>query len=294
MSITAADLPVELLAIIVGYVGTDERGRFYPNSVTAEEFNELKRCSLVCLDWANWCRRCLFAHRPLRVKSLADLVTLETYAVSGSERLTSLHSLVRRVVFEQDWTSASWCHRAYGSSLPAEVPELILRGPIPAHLPPAAYQSPHWSLPRSMPRCCLPFGNVTFRDVHFPYLSHLGSLTRHFVSTPSVRFEDVTWADDLLPASSWSRYQRDTTDLFNAYAERCTENALPCILAFTPSLFAYMDDRDRGACVTLLRAAAGVDGTHEPSVQCRSFLLERGSTCHAAAVLCLAKRFSLT
>lgn len=280
MTITASDLPTELLAVIVAYVGTNHRGRFYQDSVTAEDVDDFKRCSLVCLDWANWCRRCLFTDRPLIVKSLTELVALELYAVGGSKRLTPLHTLVGLITFDQNWTSGSWCHRAYHSSLLAKTSELVLRGPILAHGSRAAYRSPHWSLPRSMPRCYLPFERVALLGLHFPRLSDLGALTRHFASTPSVTFESVTWDND--DVSTWPRplTRSSATGTWHRFAKKCTENVLPCLLALGPLTFAYMDGRDVAACVALLRAATGAEGKNPElgTVRCQSVSIERGCT----------------
>lgn len=282
MTATAADLPVELLSFIVGYVGTNDRGRFYQDNVNAKDRRDLKSSSLVCLHWANWCRRRLFTGRPLRVRSLAELVTLETFQMRGSLRLYSIHMLVGRVIFEQNWEAASWCHRAYNSPILALTPELVLRGPIPVHLPRAAHRSPNWSLPRSLPSCYLPFDRVALVGVHIPDLQSLGALLRHFSLLPSVRFENVAWGDDALPALP--RPAKRCAELDGASAEGCTEDALPCILALGrlgPSVFSYMGRRDVTACIELLRAISGVDDDGRRHAVCRRYTIGCGRECAA-------------
>lgn len=285
MSVSGSDLPPELFPFILKYVGTDDRGGY----LKKDGRRYLRTCSLVCIDWANRCRDHLFRHRTLEIKTLRELATLEgsfTSRASGHTRLRPLIALVDNVVFkwEQNWDSPSWCHRAYSSPLAFIRKQgckldLTLRGPVPANLPRAAYRSPHWSLPRSMPYNFLLLLNVNVCDVRFPALSDLYQLCGHFASTPSLDMRNVSWGVADVPAGFLRR--RNTNryimkqQIRRFAATGCTDNVLPCLLAFqrlvpsSASPFTYMDERQLDACIVLFKAATGIDGDGTGRAECK-------------------------
>lgn len=234
MPATAADLPPELFPLILDYLCTDVRGDDEDDRDVWVQ--DMMSCSLVCLYWANRCREYLFRGHEVVIKSLAEFLTLESYAADGCTRLVPLYDVIRRFTVEQTWDSAAWCYRIYKSRLRAlRWSELVLRGPVPSHLPRAAYRSPHWSLPRSMPSCYLPLFNFTLHDIHFPCLSDLLALLRHFKHSEGfITLESVTWAEVDIhgPVRSFGRRQEMRgRDWPTVIAGGCTDNTVVCILA---------------------------------------------------------------
>ena len=178
MPATAASLPPELFAHIVKYAGTEQSGD-YDVRVEGNARQELLSCSLVCLDWANWCRPLLFQDpHGIRLKALAELKILDFYTFHGCSSLTPLLHMTRRIHVWQSWEEglsyqSVYClSRKFTQAIQAWL-HLILHGPMPVDLPLRAYRSPPWlyCLPRSMPPSLLPFKHVCLQDVHFPCLS---------------------------------------------------------------------------------------------------------------------------
>lgn len=281
MPATAADLPPELFPLILTYVCTDDRGR---DAYRGDWVRDTMACSLVCRFWANTSRRALFDGRTVRVKSLAEFLTLDSFVDNGSTHLVPLSELISGLRIVQTWDSAAWCYRVCNSRLfklstvrsILEVPfyALTLQGPIPANLPRAAYRSLHWSLPRSLPDFYLPL-SVHLRDVHFPRLSDLDALLGHFhgssaVFGPRVSLTNVTCNDNDIPAVSFRRPFEQSVDelsaLIEIHMENCTDDAHLGIWAYErlarPRPGLYMDDGESDAYVALARAMCGVDTKH--------------------------------
>lgn len=277
MPATAADLPPELFPLILDYLRTDNRG--YEEYIREVWVRDMMSCSLVCLYWANRCREYLFRGHEVVIKSLAEFLTLESYATDGCTRVVPFYDVIRRFTVEQTWDSAAWCYRISTSCLiRSGETRLVLSGPVPSHLPRAAYRSPHWSLPRSMPSPYLPFTNVTLRDIHFPCLSDLLALLRHFKhSECDIILERVTWAEVDIhgPVRTFGRRQETRQRHWPVViAGGCTDNAVVCILA-TGALetwpASHLRETELANIFALVRVIAGMGSDDIRVGECKNF-----------------------
>lgn len=273
MPATGADIPPELWPRILEYVGTDDRGeRINWVRNEGEALRELKSCSLVCVDWDNRCRPMVFWNG-ITVCSQKDMELLDSYAKHGSKRIVPIAHRIWKWTLEQTWALRSWCHLRYTSSFritntdgPYDDGKRIeLRGPVPSSLPVSALHSPHWSLPRSMPACYTPFVDLKLTDIHFPSLSSLFKLVRHFKSLRSLHLKRVTWDQvEVMAPVPHSRI----TDL-NVTARGCTDNvyALRALADLCPRhAFGRLRPKERHACLAwvqngLVPPPAAVDRT---------------------------------
>lgn len=279
MPATAADLPPELFPLILDYLRTDVRGIYLGYDPKRDVWvRDMMSCSLVCLYWANLCREYLFSDWTLVIKSLAEFLTLESYAAGGCTRLVQLHRFIRRFKVEQTWDSAAWCYRIHKSCLiQSGETHLFLSGPVPSHLPRSAYRSPHWSLPRSLPSCYLPFPNVTLRDIQFPCLSDLLALLSHFKhSERYITLESVTWAEVDIhgPVRTFGRRQETRRRYPILSARGCTDNAVVCILA-TGALetwpASHLRETELANIFALVRVIAGMGSDDIRVGECKNF-----------------------
>lgn len=258
---TAADIPHELLPLILEYVGTDDNGRGDPRDRGQD--TDLQDCSLVCVDWANRCRPVLL-DMWIEVCSREELKSFEFYGKHGSRRLPPAADFIQGWFLRQTWEGRSWCHVRYTSSFRAKNPYkhgphadglgLELRGPVPPSLPVSSLHSPHWSLPRSMPACYTPFTHLTLDDIYFPSLSSLVKLLRHFRYLSELDLWKITWAEDSVGVVSPVAHA--TTTYFSVSAIHCTDNRRICTLAQDilgrNSPFRQLRAQERDACLALL------------------------------------------
>lgn len=253
----------------------------------------MSSCSLVCVDWANRCRAYLFRGATVVLKSQGELSILEAYAITGSPRLIPLNTLIRSLKVEQTWESPAWCYQVCNSRLSLGrrydwilEDTLVLRGPVPADLPPAAYRSPHWSLPRTMPKSYLAFKEVTLRDVHFPSLPDLVAFLRHFVHWGSFTFINVTWSSSNggVPVTFRRSTEQSGSKPYHITAEGCTDHVLPCIMTYG-SLWplSYMTAGERDTCTELIRETTGLDSGSRDFKRCSWFRINHGRECDAFA-----------
>lgn len=273
MPATGAHIPPELLPLILEYVGTGDRGEGEVwDRNEGEGPRDLQSCSLVCVDWANRCRPVVFG-RPITMRSQKDMESLDFYAKHGSKRLVPIAHWIWKWTLEQTWALRSWCHLRYNSSFRLPNPDghhpdgkhLELRGPVPSSLPVSALHSPHWSFPRSMPACYTPFTTLYLTDIHFPSLSSLFKLVRHFKSLSQLYLEKITWDQvEVMAPVPHSRI----TDL-NMEARDCTDNVYaPVALAAlcSGSAFFRLYPEERHACLAwaqngIVSPPAAVDHT---------------------------------
>lgn len=253
---TGADIPPELFPRILEYLGTDDTGKGEDwERAWGEGLRDLKSCSLVCVDWANRCRP-VMPWKGITVRLQEQMESLDFYAKHGSKRLVPIASLIPWWELEQTWASRSWCHLRYNSSfrlmnpegLRADAYNVKLQGPVPSSLPVFALHSPHWSLPRSMPACYTSFSLLRLTDIHFPSLSSLFKLVRHFKSLRWLYLQKITWdqVEVMAPAP------RGRISSLDVRAYRCTDNvyAPVSLAALCPSnAFWRLCLEERHACL---------------------------------------------
>lgn len=288
MPATAADLPPELFPLILDYLPTNDQGREW--NVEREVWvRDMMSCSLVCLYWANLCRLYLFSRHKVEINSLAEFLTLESYAADGCTRLVPLYDVIPRFTVEQTWDSAAWCYRISKSRLRAlRWSDLVLSGPVPSHLPRAAYRSPHWSLPRSMPSCYLPSTIVTLRDIHFPCLSDLLALLSHFKHSEGyITLERVTWAEVDIhgPVPSFGRRQETRQRHWPTVSARgCTDDTVVCILAtgaLETCAMSHLRETELANISALVRVITGMGSDDIRVGECKNFTVAPYCECDA-------------
>lgn len=277
MPATAAHIPPELLPRILDFVGTNDKGWALPwERREGESLRDLKSCSLVSLHWANQCRDVLLGTwARIKVRSLEEMKSLEFYAKHGSERLVLTPDLIQQWCLEQTWASRSWCHVRYNSSfctknvdeddLHADGLALTLAGPVPSSLPVSVLHSPHWSLPRSLPACHTPFTCLQLSAIHFPSLSSLAKLLRHFRFLSIMYLEKITWDDNNVHV--FSPFARASVDHLCVIAEGCSHNEMICNLAqlvlSSGSPFGQLQMEEREASLALIDAVHHLTGTND-------------------------------
>ena len=234
---SASNIPPELFPLILDYIGTDERGDGSLSERRDRGLWSWQACSLVCLYWANHCRRYIFYYLINNLRSKEQMAALRRLISSkGSQRLASVASLVARPTLrvEQTWDSWSWIHHVHPLPLKNTTCHLTLRGPVPGKLPVSAYHSPHWSLPRTMPAQYTPYANCHLKDIEFPSFRDLALLLKHFKKASSFSFENLMWPpaenNDLIRIRPFSSTP-DSSDLeavwaYGIEASRCTDNFL--------------------------------------------------------------------
>lgn len=235
--ITAANIPPELFPLILDYIGTDDYGDGSLSERRNRGLRDWQACSLVCLYWANHCRRYMFYYLINNLHSKDQLDALRRLISSdGSKRLTPLGSLVARPTLrvQQTWNSRSWIHHIHPLPLKNSTCNLTLRGPVPADLSLTAYRSPHWSLPRTMPVQYTPYAHCQIQNINFPSFRDLTLLMKHFKKASALSFESLTWPQSSELNNIFIRPFTTTPDSFDmeykwAYsieAIRCTDNML--------------------------------------------------------------------
>ncbi|KAI0748979.1 hypothetical protein BC629DRAFT_968407 [Irpex lacteus] len=199
----AARIPPELFDHIIFYVNVDRYSQTHykdlqrksgtpsPNDILAD----LKQCSLVCLFWANRCRRYMFSDRTLEIKSYEDAKIFRGYVVGGCQRLTPVHQLIRRIIVEQDYESRrSSLHLLYLPAIQDKLEVLSINGPVPDGFNPAKLDTPHWGIP---PCIVIPssflLNSIFLKNVHLPSFHHVTKYIRHFSCATYIYFEGIKW-----------------------------------------------------------------------------------------------------
>lgn len=283
MATTGADLPPKVIDCILNNIGQPSHSTFPTERWwRAEGRRNVLSCALVCLYWANKCRQTLFrqdaafsSFQPTIVRSASQLDELEFGLRRDKSRLQPITDLIDGWYIEQDWKSASWCHRQHITPFKPrrnrgfESRHLALMGPIPSHLPPSALQSPHWSLPRSVPPCFSPFTHVYLTGLHFPAFASLIKLLKHFRFIEHLRLQQITWGvEDFSPMTPLSCVSAGT--LRRVAALQCADNALVCVQASravgTVHAFSQLSSTEQVVCLGLKEV---LSGSRIPSVYTR-------------------------
>ncbi|KAI0083163.1 hypothetical protein BDY19DRAFT_747383 [Irpex rosettiformis] len=195
-------------------------------------------CSLVCLRWANLCRRALFRDKKLKICSSEEVQTLVKYARQGCPSLVPIHALIGSIWVEQRYDMRhSFCDRVYMFKAEFGVSLSLIRllGPVPEGFPPCKLDTPHWSLPPSVPTPppLLSYDKIMVANVHLPSFRHVVKYVKHFGQAGIISLSGLTWdADGQEPQLPFSR--RNHHKVENKYlevsADDCTDNFLLCLV----------------------------------------------------------------
>ncbi|KAI0748980.1 hypothetical protein BC629DRAFT_130016 [Irpex lacteus] len=212
----AARIPPELFDDILFYVNVDRvsqcdeynkgsslrRNRGEPD--LKDILTDLKRCSLVCLFWANRCREHMFSDGTLWIRSYEDAKIFRRYVVGGCPRLTPVHQLIGHIHITQNYSGilapqdserqTSFLHLLYLPAIQEKFKWLLIDGPVPEGFNSAKLDTPHWGIPPSMvvPGSFLQ-NEISLGDVHFPSFYHVTKYMRHFTCATSILFRKITW-----------------------------------------------------------------------------------------------------
>lgn len=270
---TAADLPPELFPRILFFVSfeTDEEQRYRYEHQRYEDglldvwlgapVVVLGNCSLVCLYWANICRRYLFHGRSMRIRTREDAEKFRKYATRGSVRLVPLFKLIKRLSATQHYDSSSFLHLLLLPSLRTKLAQLHLKGPttpgFPHGLP---LDSPHWSVPRvtATPPSVTPFRGVEISNIHFPSLKTVVKLIKHFKDARVLDLRSLSWEDDCSTTPLHMVHSRGgTREGIHISASNCTDDVLICLQAamlYPDSPLRMLPDKDMKLALGLFKA----------------------------------------
>ncbi|KAI0083216.1 hypothetical protein BDY19DRAFT_1035787 [Irpex rosettiformis] len=233
-------IPPELFDNILLYLSLDLDSNWMTGN-RKRLLRVVKMCSLVCLRWANLCRQALFHDKQIKIRSSEEVKTFTKYATQGCPSLVPIHALIKSIRVEQRYnTRHSFCDRVYmlKTRFSVRLSSLKLTGPVPDGFPSCKLDTPHWSLPPSVPTppSLLSYDRIRVEDVHLSSFRHVVKYVRHFAQAGSVEFNHLTWDTDgqepQLPF--YRRGSRKVEDKgLEVHAGSCTDNLLLCLLAVT-------------------------------------------------------------
>ncbi|KAI0083243.1 hypothetical protein BDY19DRAFT_998717 [Irpex rosettiformis] len=139
---------------------------------------------------------------------------------------------------------------------------LRLFGPVPEGFPSCKLDTPHWSLPPSVPTSpsLLSYDNIRVENVHLPSFRHVVKYVKHFAQAGTIVFYRLTWDTDgqepQLPFSRRNPRKVKNKHLFVS-ADDCTDNFLFCLVvaALRPHWQSLMcmlpDDESQWVTITI-------------------------------------------
>ncbi|KAI0083013.1 hypothetical protein BDY19DRAFT_121250 [Irpex rosettiformis] len=237
-------------------------------------------CSLVCRRWANLCREALFRNKRFTIRSFEEAQTLVKYATQGSPSLVPIPTLIESISVEQGFNMRhSFCDRVYTlkSRFGVRLSSLTLTGPVPEGFPPCKLDTPHWSLPPSVPTppSLLSYDEIHVQNIHLPSFRHVVKYVKHFAQARSISISGLTWdADGQEPQLPFSR--RNPRKVKNkdlevyAFADDCTDNFLLCLVvaALRPhwqSLMCMVPDNESQWVTIMIRGLRELWGENDES-----------------------------
>ncbi|KAI0696630.1 hypothetical protein BC835DRAFT_855925 [Cytidiella melzeri] len=262
-------IPQELFSRILEYVSAADSIENRQDDEQQPDFcrhtsgqHDWRNFSLVCVYWANQCRRYLFLGVPCHIDMATRMDLLRrTMAWEGQRdtygRLQWLDNLVTIsgiiVSVRQEWKSGSWNQHVSPLPLKDAAYRLELDGStMPADLPASVYRSPHWNLPRTLPSSFIPYHVVELRHIHFSSFRDFCKLLSHFKSARNFFFDALQWDSDAslepqryFPSSGLSNYNYQSPKSVRIDAENCTDNVLACFQAcqfYDGLTIRYFDD----------------------------------------------------
>lgn len=244
-----ARIPPELFQKILEHVATWDNG--WSTSSFEDARQDLRNCSLVCVFWAEYCRRVLYRECLLpRIQSWRQAVAMADALLEGkSGRLTPFKQLLKGVHVELQPRSAGredddrpWLHLLFSLSLLREMlPQSTLDIDhrdyvLPPHITLTSFNSPHWSLPRSVPPSCTPYRRIDIQNMRFHSFSKFIKFIGHFTSAEEFRFLGIKWdVDDSAVVTPQRSFTVRRRPLKAIYSRGCTDNMLVCLQAIKQS-----------------------------------------------------------
>lgn len=248
MPATGADIPPELFIRIIRSLQMTE---YSSQKEYNGFFGAVQRCTLVCLYWAQHCRRMSWPHLTININSQLRAEEFRRYCLSTStSRLEPITELARSVdVFHQfQADSRPWLHLLFLSAKRTQLAKLKIRGPAPSTLSPALLRTPYWGIPRSIPRTIAECNTFTLINMSFSSLDDVISFAGHFVHAEEIRFVKVEWP----PSSD----QQGCTPMFPVVAD--TYPAI-FVLQCTDPAALFLRSAGIGPAVGPLHALASAD-----------------------------------
>lgn len=195
MPTTASDLPPELIPYIISYIGTNNRG----DDTYYDDDNRLILCrsSLVCLFWAEHCRKVL--HNTVKITSRKSAKRFMDAVVSKRNRvgrLTPLLKLIAHIDVDCELSRDSWIHFLGMPHVAIKLRHLNISGRhLKEDFPRQLLQSPHCGIPPSIPMTpsLTPYCGVSLEDIQFQPFRHALKFLQHFRVAQSIRVIAVDW-----------------------------------------------------------------------------------------------------
>ena len=275
-TIVIFNVPQELFDHILFFVNLSQNSQPVMEqwSMLSLRTSLLKQCALVCRHWANQCRRYLFHGATLEVRSYRSIKSMIYYALHGSSFLISIHTLISGINVIQTHRSSSFLHLVFSfkSITGKQLFHLALQGPVPRNFPTCKLDTPHWSLPASIPAppSLTAYNRILLTTIHLPSFGHVAKYISHFKLATQIDFRDLTWYNGGLrlhePPTSIVRgptQRRIPDEDFTLNISGCTNNgriALQAMSTYKHSpLYLLSDDlgRERHAALMLINELFG-------------------------------------
>lgn len=237
MPTTASDLPPELIPYIISYIGTRDNGSdgYYGD----DNRLILSRSSLVCLFWAEHCRKVLYSGRTVGIESRKSaerfmaLVAPKRHRVG---RLTPLLELIAHINVSCDLGRDSWIHLLAMPYVANKLQRLLISGSRlrdNLDFPRVLLQSPHCGIPPSisMTPSLTPYSLVGLDNIQFQSFRHALKFLQHFRAAEDVRTYLLHWPESthFNAAVTLPLRMKRKRPLRRVQAIGCTHNAHICI-----------------------------------------------------------------
>lgn len=192
MGLTAADIPSELFPYILSHVG---EVNWLPN--VAVRKSGVRNCSLVCLYWAQQCRRALFHKKRMRLTSMEQVVGLRNMILSTSSN--RLIPAVEVIATMDVWHNSgrddrSWLHiieSLFPLLPPTKLSAFIVQGP--SSLPLVNLRSPYRGTPKCSPYIVKPYRRLELSGLRFASLLDIPQFISHFTQVDRLWLGNLSW-----------------------------------------------------------------------------------------------------
>lgn len=197
MARRGVDIPPELFANIICYIGTEAGGYADKRWECGEKQpREMGPPSLVCVYWAQRCRLYLYEDSTVTIHSAKQAVRFRNLVMgSCSKRFTPIVDMIKGLEVKYDIPSEdkhAW-HPILGALVPLVPADKFLRFWL---LGSEDARSPHWAIATSLPSFSNPYRELRLSYCHVPSLRALLILLRKFPRVQVLWLSDVTWDED--------------------------------------------------------------------------------------------------